>query len=749
MTLSGQPVFTRCEAAPIAHDWNWGSPGTGIGIDGFSVRWTGRFDFAAGAHRFTARADDGVRLLVDGTQLINGWVDQATTTYTADRTLTAGAHDVRLEYYENTDYAIAELSWASTNSPPVAVASGSPTTGPAPLTVNFDGGGSSDPEGGALTYAWDLDGDGAFDDSTAVAPSQTYTQSVVVRLRVTDAQGLSATSAAIAISVGNTAPTASIVDPALGSTWKVGDTIAFTGSATDPEQGTLPASAFSWQVVLPQCPSSCPETLQTFTGVRSGSFTAPDRGYPSYLELRLTVTDAGGLTDTKILRLDPRTVVLSFASAPTGLQLTVGGTNSVTPFARTVIEGSTNSVSAPTPQTLAATQYQWQSWSDGGAQSHTIVANAPATYTATYGSTGLCSRSSAVWLTGMEHGVVSTAGGGIYSSLAGTPTADNTIARSGVYSLRIADASASATVRALRSVPASNVLVTRFAVRLSSLPSVTSNLAYVNSGTDLVLRYNATSQRFQLVLGASTATSTTATSAATWYVFDVRYDLRGNLHLGDWRVDGVAQTQVSRSASPATANGFGLGATANASVYTANYDDILVATQPTAYPLAASRIVRLSPDSMGTSVGVGNFRNNDGTAIDANSWQRLDEVPMTSTADYVRQQANGGTSYVEFGLQNTSEMCIPEVSVLLAYHAAGSAADTGKTSILDGTTETVGFSGDMSQTALQYKSAIVTPAAGLWHQSAVNGLVARVGYSTDSSPNPFWDSIMVEAAVAG
>ena len=53
----------------------------------------------------------------------------------------------------------------------------------------------------------------------------------------------------------------------------------------------------------------------------------------------------------------------------------------------------------------------------------------------------------------------------------------------------------------------------------------------------------------------------------------------------------------------------------------------------------------------------------------------------------------------------------------------------------------------MSQTALQYKSAVVKPAGLSWTQAAVNGLLARVGYSTDSTPNPYWDAIVLEAAV--
>ena len=213
-------------------------------------------------------------------------------------------------------------------------------------------------------------------------------------------------------------------------------------------------------------------------------------------------------------------------------------------------------------------------------------------------------------------------------------------------------------------------------------------------------------------------------------------------------VDGVAQTQVSRAATATTANGFGMGATANASVYTANYDDIVVTNQSSAYPVGDGRVVRLLPDSMGTSSGATNFRNNDGTAIDATSWQRLDEPTMTSTADYVRQQANSATSVLEFGFQDTAEICIRDVSAVLSYHAAGNSADNGKTSVFDGAAESVLFSGDMSQAALQYKSAVVTPAASPWTQAAVDGLVARVGYSTDSNPNPYWDAIVLEAAVS-
>src|SRR4029453_11527617 len=171
--------------------------------------------------------------------------------------------------------------------------------------------------------------------------------------------------------VGNSPPTATINSPTAGTTWKVGDVISFSGSATDVQDGTLPASALSWQLILQHCPSNChSHTLQTFPGVASGSFVAPDHEYPSYLELSLTATDSGGLSNTKTLRLDPRTVTLTFQATPSnkGIKLAGNATVATEPFTRTVIVGSSNSVSAVSPHTTARKTYTFVSWSDGGAQ---------------------------------------------------------------------------------------------------------------------------------------------------------------------------------------------------------------------------------------------------------------------------------------------------------------------------------------------------------------------------------------------
>jgi glucose/arabinose dehydrogenase len=295
-----------------------------------------------------------------------------------------------LYYADIVGGVIRRVRYFPTNQPPVAVISAAPTSGGAPLAVTFNGSGSTDADPadqGRLTYAWDFTNDGSTDATTATAAHTYPVGSFTARLTVTDTLGATGTTT-VAINSGNDAPTAVIDTPTPGLTWSVGDTIAFSGHATDPQQGTLPASALSWSLQLEHCatPTTChTHFLQTWDDIASGSFPALDHEYPAYLQLVLTATDAQGLTSTATRRLDPRTVDLTFASNPAGLQAVVGSSTAATPFTRTVIVGSTNTISAPTPQSLGANTYAFASWSDGGAQTHTIVAPAtPTTYTAAY-----------------------------------------------------------------------------------------------------------------------------------------------------------------------------------------------------------------------------------------------------------------------------------------------------------------------------------------------------------------------------
>jgi hypothetical protein len=115
--LSGAPVLVRNDAA-INFNWGLGSPAVGIPVDGFSVRWTRTVNLAAGTYRFTATVDDGIRLWIDSTLLIDRWIFEPPTTYIVDIPVAADAHVIKMEYFENAATAVAQMSYVPISAPP-------------------------------------------------------------------------------------------------------------------------------------------------------------------------------------------------------------------------------------------------------------------------------------------------------------------------------------------------------------------------------------------------------------------------------------------------------------------------------------------------------------------------------------------------------------------------------------------------------------------------------------------------------
>jgi glucose/arabinose dehydrogenase len=185
----------------------------------------------------------------------------------------------------------------------------------------------------------------------------------------------------------NGLPQATITAPANNTLYSAGDTIAYSGTGTDPEDGTLPPSAFTWQVDFHHDTHLHPFVPPT-TGTTGGTFTIPRVGETSanvWYRILLTVRDSGGLTSTTFVDVVPRKVTLSLATSPSGLQVTLDGQPVTAPSSVQGVVGITRTLGVVSPQTVGGVTYEFVSWSDGGAATHDITTpGSNTTYTANF-----------------------------------------------------------------------------------------------------------------------------------------------------------------------------------------------------------------------------------------------------------------------------------------------------------------------------------------------------------------------------
>ena len=196
---------------------------------------------------------------------------------------------------DNPTSGLYRVDYISGSRSPIARVDTDTDSGQAPLTVAFDGSGSTDPEGAPLTYEWDFDGDGAT-DATGVTATHTFTEAGVFdpRLTVTDPAGKTGTTT-VPITVGNTRPEVAFHLPPSGSFFDFGDDVSWEVEVTDPEDGAVSGDDVIIQPALGHDEHAHPLTPTTgLSGTTPTSLGghAPDENIFFAIDARYT--DGGG-----------------------------------------------------------------------------------------------------------------------------------------------------------------------------------------------------------------------------------------------------------------------------------------------------------------------------------------------------------------------------------------------------------------------------------------------------------------------
>lgn len=244
--------------------------------------------------------------------------------------------------------------------------------------------------GSGLSYQWRRNGapiSGATASAYTVAPVQASDGGDTFSVTVSNDAGSVTSDAATLTITDNDRPGITFTTPESGATYAGGDVVPFAATASDPEDGDLPPTAFTWRVEFNHDTHFHP-FVPEFSGTREGEFAASRGGHTEHnvwYRVHLRVTDSAGRSTSTFRDVLPRKVAVTLATSPSGLSVNLDGQPRVTPVSITGVTGVERTLSAPLTQTKSGTTYEFAGWSDGGAANHTVVTpDVDTTYTATY-----------------------------------------------------------------------------------------------------------------------------------------------------------------------------------------------------------------------------------------------------------------------------------------------------------------------------------------------------------------------------
>jgi hypothetical protein len=381
-----QPANTILAAFAYPHP-NWGCAITsGVFFNPTATNYPAQY---RNRFYFSDWCDDWFRS-VDATNPGNGHTEFATAGFGSILGTSVGI-DGNIYYISyNTNGSLWRIEYDNTDAPVIVnhpVSQSIVTGDPVSFTVTASG-------AVPLQYQWQFN-----NVNISGATANTYTITAVAasdagnyRCVVTNTNGTATSNnATLTVLPFNAKPVVHITSPLNTLTWNALDQVSFSGTATDAEDGTLPASAYHWEVRFYHQENATSQHWHPGptipNGVTSGNFTADNGGESSpnvWFRIILTVTDNAGRTGIDSVDIQPNKVVLTAATNIAGLKL-VMGSEGTTPFTKTWVVNGALTLEAPASQILNNNVYTFTSWAHGGAASQSLrVPAVNTTYTANY-----------------------------------------------------------------------------------------------------------------------------------------------------------------------------------------------------------------------------------------------------------------------------------------------------------------------------------------------------------------------------